>query len=148
MRSLIPTVRTDRGLSRFQPDLFDRFFEDFWKPAPFAETETWFAPSIDVSETDDTITVKAEIPGMKKEDIDITVSEGLLTLSGEKKADHEEKGESYHVRESRYGAFRRSIRLPAEVESDQIDAGYQDGVLTVTVPKGEGAKRKKIEVRG
>lgn len=148
MRHLMPIAKTDRGVSRFQPDLFDRFFADPGWPSLFEKEDRWFAPSVDVSESDDAITVKAEMPGMKKEDIDITVSDGLLTLSGEKKDEQEEKKENYHVRESRYGAFRRTVRLPAGVEADKIDASYKDGILTVSVPKSETARSKKIEVKG
>lgn len=148
MRHLMPTTKTDRGVSRFQPDLFDRFFGDAGWPTLLEREDRLFAPSVDVSESDDAITVKAEMPGMEKEDIDITVSEGLLTLSGEKKDEHEEKKENYHVRESRYGSFRRTVRLPASVEADKIDASYKDGILTVSVPKSEKAKSKKIEVKG
>ena len=148
MRHLMPILKIDRGVSRFQPDLFDRFFGDAGWPTLFGQEERWFAPNVDVSESDDAITVKAEMPGMKKEDIDITVSDGLLTLSGEKKDEQEEKKENYHVRESRYGAFRRTVRLPADVDADKIDAGYRDGVLTISVPKSERARSKKIEVKG
>jgi HSP20 family protein len=144
----MPIAKTNRGVSRFQPDLFDRFFGDFRWPTFSDEGDRWFSPSVDVSESDDAITVKAEMPGMKKEDIDIAISEGLLTLSGEKKDEQEEKKENYHVRESRYGSFRRTVRLPAGVEADQIDANYKDGILTVSVPKSEKAKSKKIEVKG
>ena len=144
MRHLMPVSKTHCGVSRFQPDLFDGFR---W-PTLLEGEEQWFAPSLDVSESDDVITVKAEMPGMKKRDIDITLSDGLLTLSGEKKDEQEEKEENYHVRESRYGSFRRTVRLPADVDPDKIDASYKDGVLTVSVPKSEKARSKRIEVKG
>lgn len=124
---------------------FDRWFDDFDMPALFNEERNW-APTIDVSETEDAMVVKAEMPGMSKDDIDITLSNGILTLSGEKKEEREDKQESYHVKESRYGSFRRSFRVPAEVEPDKIEATYKEGVLRLTVPKAEGAKPKKIAI--
>ena len=124
---------------------FDRWFDDFDMPTLFGEERTW-APSIDVSETEDSLVVKAEMPGMNKEDIDITLSNGILTLSGEKKEEREDKQENYHVKESRHGSFRRSFRVPADVEADKIEATYTDGVLRLTVPKSEGAKAKKIAI--
>ena len=91
--------------------------------------------------------MKAEVPGMDPKDIDISLSDGLLTIKGEKKQEREEKEENYHLVERSYGAFTRSIRLPKEVQSDKISASYKNGVLKVTLPKSEEAKKKEIKIK-
>jgi len=103
--------------------------------------------SFDVSQTEKELIVKAEVPGMDKKDININLSDGLLTISGEKKQEKEEENEKYHFVERSYGKFSRTMRLPAEVETDKADATYKDGVLKVTLPKSEATKPKKIEVK-
>ena len=104
-------------------------------------------PPFDISETEGEIVVKAELPGMKVEDIDITLTDGLLTIKGERKMENEDKRENYHRIERRFGSFSRSLNLGLKVKADGIDAGYKDGVLTVTLPKAEEDKPKKIEVK-
>jgi HSP20 family protein len=91
--------------------------------------------------------VKAEVPGLDPKDIDISLSDGLLTIKGEKKQEREEKEENYHLVERSYGAFTRSIQLPKEVQSDKISASYKNGVLKVTLPKSEEAKKKEVKIR-
>lgn len=135
-------------LARFQDemnDLFGRFFED-WPLAGLSRNGSWF-PALDIAEREDAVVVKAEIPGMKREDLDISVQDNHLTLSGEKKESEEHtEGEYYHS-ERRYGTFRREIPLPRGVDADNVEATYQDGVLTVTLPKSEEAKPRKIEIK-
>jgi HSP20 family protein len=114
--------------------------EDFWEEAE------WL-PAVDVAETKNEIVVKVEIPGMDPKEFDISVSEGTLTIRGEKKQDRAEKEENYHLTERRYGAFTRSIPLFQEVEGDKISASYKNGVLTVKLPKSEGTKRKEIKIK-
>jgi HSP20 family protein len=126
-------------------DFFDRFFEDFTLPGVFSE-ETGFTPAFDVSETEDTLMVKAELPGMEEKDIDISLSDGILTIKGEKKQEKESDGGHYHRVERRYGAFSRTMRLPTEVDTEKVNATYKDGVLSVTMPKTEKAKPRKIEI--
>lgn len=106
-----------------------------------------WAPSLDVSETKDNIAVKAEVPGMDAKDIDISLANDVLTVKGEKKQQKEEKDENYHRVERSYGAFSRSIRLPREVQSDKIKANYKNGVLKITLPKSEEAKKKEIKIK-
>jgi HSP20 family protein len=125
---------------------FDRLFEDFELPSPFSEEMT-FTPAFDVSETENELIVKAEVPGMDQKDIDINLSDGLLTITGEKKHEKEDKNENYHCVERHYGKFSRTMRVPFEVEADKVDATYKDGVLKVTLPKSETAKPKKIEIK-
>jgi len=104
-------------------------------------------PAVDVHDSKDMVTVKAELPGMKKEDIDISLQEGVLTLSGERKGGRdEESGGASHC-ERWFGRFQRSIRLPYKVDADTIKAAYTDGVLTIDLAKAEEAKPKQIKVQ-
>ena len=108
-----------------------------------------WAPAVDVLTKDDDLVIRAELPGLKQEDVDITLQNGVLTISGEHKADQEEERGGYHVRERRYGSFRRSMTLPEGTDESKVDARFEDGVLEVTV---EGAAReqapKRIEIEG
>jgi len=102
---------------------------------------------VDVAETADKVVLKAEVPGMEPKDIDITLSGEILTIKGEKKSEREEKKGNYHLVERSYGSFSRSLRLPAAVDADKIEAKYDKGVLTVTCPKKEEVKPKAIEIK-
>ncbi len=136
-----------RELSTLRREM-DRLFEDFLgeKGAFFPEAGSW-VPAIDVSETDDNIIVKAELPGMDSKDIDVTVQGDILVIKGEKKEEKEAKEENFHRIERRRGAFARSIKIPVPVDSDGITAKYNKGVLTITLPKKEESKAKQIEVK-
>jgi HSP20 family protein len=124
--------------------LWNRFFGEREALEPFRGE---WVPSLDVSETKDNVLVKAEIPGMDPKEIDISYAEGILTVRGERKQEKEEKDENYHMIERRYGSFSRSVRLPHEVKSDRIKANYKDGVLRITLPKSEEAKKKEVKIR-
>jgi HSP20 family protein len=143
MFELIPRFRSI--VSRPERDIFDWAFDGFDLPEVF-RAEKGVTPAFDISETDNEIHVKAELPGMNPNEIEITLTGDLLTIKGEKKEEKEEKGKNFHRRERRYGSFSRSFRLPVEVKADSINAGYKDGVLTVTVPKAEEEKARRIEV--
>jgi HSP20 family protein len=105
-----------------------------------------WAPAMDVYEDDDKVTVELELAGMKKEDFDISLHDDVLTISGERKSESEKRdGESFRSERS-FGSFSRSVTLPAAVKSDEVKATYKDGVLTVTLPKAEEAKPRKIQV--
>lgn len=104
------------------------------------------SPSLDVSETKDNIVVKAEVPGIEPKDIDISLTGDVLNIKGEKKQEKEEKDEDYQRTERSYGAFTRSVRLHQEVQSDKIEANYRNGVLKITLPKSEEAKKKEIKI--
>ncbi|HUU21233.1 MAG TPA: Hsp20/alpha crystallin family protein [Phycisphaerae bacterium] len=141
--------RRERGepLARLHDEintLFGRFFED-WPFMP-ARGETWW-PAMDVADEEDKIVIKAELPGVNADDIDISVVNNILTLSGEKKETAERKEEKYWHVERYYGSFRRDITLPATVDAEAVEADYHDGVLTVTLPKTEKAKPRKITVK-
>jgi len=126
--------------------LFDRFFDDWGLETIFGEDKEW-VPAFDIAENEKDYTVTAELPGIDIKDVDITLSEGILTVKGEKKQEKEEKSEGYHRIERRFGSFNRSFRIPGKVEADKIDASYKDGVLKVVLPKAEGTETKKIEIK-
>jgi HSP20 family protein len=109
-------------------------------------TSAW-APALDISERKDAYLVTVELPGLKPEDLDITLEDGLLTIQGERQFTAESSEQQYHRVERRYGAFRRSITLPAHVTAEGIQASFEDGVLQILVPKAEEAKPKRIQVR-
>lgn len=104
-------------------------------------------PAVDVLESQDKLTVKAELPGFKREDLDVSVHDNHLVLSGERKADMERKEGDFYRSERFYGKFHRSIELPFAVDTGRIEARYNDGVLTIMLPKSESAKAKQIEVK-
>jgi HSP20 family protein len=124
----------------------DRPWDSFLEGGPMRRTGEWL-PSIDVSETKSDLVIKAELTGMDPKDIDISLSDGLLTIKGEKKQEREEKEENYHLVERSYGSFTRSVRLPKEVQSDKITASFKNAVLRVTLPKSEEAKKKEIKIK-
>ena len=104
-------------------------------------------PAVDVTETDKEILVSAEIPGMEAKNIDISLNGRVLTLKGERKNEHEEKGANIHRIERSYGTFTRSFELPADVDAGKVEAGYKDGILKVNLKKTEAQKTKKIEIK-
>ncbi len=124
--------------------MWNRFFGGEW---PSLETfRGEWAPSVDVSETKDSVVVRAEVPGLEPKDIDISLSNDVLTIRGKKEQEKEEKEENYHRIERSYGSFSRSIRLPREVQGNKIKANYKNGVLRITLPKSKEAKEIKIKV--
>jgi HSP20 family protein len=109
------------------------------------ESSVW-APALDVQEDKDNFTVRVELPGLKREDIDVSLADGALTITGERKFETVEEGTEVHRQERYFGKFSRSIALPTEVAADKITAQYRDGVLTVTLAKVEAVKPKSITV--
>lgn len=144
-------MRYDPWLRLSRPEWLWRFFRRDWMEPLFKESESWssecFVPAVDIREKDDRYILEAELPGMKKEDIKVEVKDGVLTISGERKYEHEEKKEDYTRIERCYGTFHRAFTLPEHVLDSQIEATYKDGILTVTLPKGEKAKPKQIDVK-
>ncbi len=122
---------------------FDRLFEEL---LPREEGERMFAPAVDVYETDQEVVVKAELPGVKKEDVEVVVRDNSLHIRGEKKEEKEEKTETYHRVERVYGRFERVIPLPTDVKVESAKAEFKDGVLEIRIPKAESSKEKKIEI--
>lgn len=151
MFSLLPTRRRDERVDLFRG--MDELMRRMWSDLPFGGIEGEFgldwSPKVDLSETEKEIAVKAELPGLKREDIDIYLEERNLVIRGEKKSETEETGRHFHRVERRYGSFYRTLPLPAAVEQDKIEATFKDGILTVVLPKSEEARKKltHIEVR-
>jgi len=104
-------------------------------------------PSLDLAESNSSLEVRMDIPGMEAKDIDIQVNANMLTVSGERKEEREEKGKTYHRVERRVGAFSRTLTLPCPVKEDAVDAQYKNGILTIKLPKTEEAKARKITVK-
>ena len=132
-----------RGLTRF-PDELNRFFDGFG--SDWDNTDTTWSPSVDIAETETGYEVKAELVGLKKEEIKISVEDNVLKLSGEKKAEKEDKDKNYHYVERSFGHFERSFRLPKDVRAEEIKAKYKNGILSVEIPKSELVKPKEIPV--
>lgn len=143
MSSLIPWRSEVNRLRGEMERLYDRFFD--LRPFHQAEEGEWI-PSVDVSETAREVIVKAEIPGMEAKDIKVSLEGGMLFIKGERKQEKEEQDENFHRIERSYGSFYRSIRLPSEVDPDQVKATYKKGILKINLPKTEKEARKKIEV--
>lgn len=127
----------------------DRLFGEFGRGWPMEEglTAGVWNPPVDVYETGDSIVLKADLPEVSKEDVDISVEGNVLTIRGERKREHEVKEKKFYRRERSYGSFTRSFTLPGTVDPDKIEAGFTGGVLTVTLPKREESKPKQIKVK-
>lgn len=139
-----PQFRGVNRLRREVDDIFSRFFDTGQsRELP----ESTFVPAVDVKETEAAFEVSAEVPGLKPEEINVEYNDGLLTFSGEKREEREEDKGNYHVVERRFGSFSRSVRLPKEVDVEQLKASHKDGVLVVTLPKAAKSASKTIEVK-
>ncbi|NPB09101.1 MAG: Hsp20/alpha crystallin family protein [Thermodesulfobacteria bacterium] len=143
MAELVPW-RPLRDLKREMDRLWNEFFRKETLPDIF---ETEWVPALDISETKDAVIVRADVPGIDPNEIEITISGNTLTIRGEKKQEREEKGENFYRVERSYGSFVRSIQLPAEVETDKVEATYKNGVLKIILPKKSEAKGKQIPVK-
>jgi HSP20 family protein len=131
-------------------DKMGRLFSDVFTEPGLLEAESgivrdWI-PAVDIFENTDNIVIKAELPGMEMKDIDVKVEDHTLSIKGERKLEHEEKRENYHRVERVYGAFHRTFALPSSVDAEKIRAGYDKGVLTVTLPKKEETRPRKINI--
>ena len=133
-------VSVQDEMSRLLDDIFGQ------RPARVQWTDGAWNPSVDVTEDEDSVVVKAEMPGLNKDDVKISVHDSILTLKGEKKQEKEEKEADYHRIERSYGSFCRSFQLPTTVRTDKIKANYKDGVLSITLPKTEEVKPKEIPI--
>ena len=133
------------SLRRDMDRMFEDFSRDFGWSSP-AAAGTAIAPRVDVSETDSEIRIEAEMPGVDEKDIELVLSDGRLTIKGEKKQEKEEKKKDYHLVERSYGSFARSIGLPFDADPDQVKASFAKGVLTVTVPKPPAVKAKEKRI--
>ncbi len=122
--------------------------ESFVRPGGPLMKESVASLPLDVVENENEFVVKASVPGVKPEDVEITVHGDTLTIRGQTQVEEEKKGETWHLRERRFGAFQRSLSLPVPIDSDKANASYDHGVLTLTLPKAEAAKPKQIKIGG
>jgi len=122
--------------------------DSFVRPGAGGPQGGFSALPLDICETENDFVIKASLPGVKPEDVDITVQGDTLTIRAESKAEEDKKGEHWHFRERRYGGLQRSVSLAAPVDSDKAQAHYEHGVLTLTLPKSEAAKPKQIRIGG
>jgi HSP20 family protein len=120
---------------------------DRWQGAAMDSSSPAWAPALDISERKDAYLITVELPGVKMDDLKVTLEDGLLTIQGERYFANDASEQQFHRVERRYGSFRRAITLPAHVLADEVEASFQDGVLQILVPKAEEAKPTRIEVR-
>jgi HSP20 family protein len=141
--TLIKYSRPRRNLvGRQFSDIMDEFFNE-----AVATNDASFSPNINISETDNKLSIDVDIPGMNKEDINVNLENGTLTISGERKNKSEEEGRTFHRVETRYGSFERSFQLPDNVDEESVEASYENGILTIDIDKKEEKVRKQINIK-
>ena len=141
------------NLTRWEPareimtlrEAMERLFDDAFT-RPFSMRDGWSAPAIDMYQTDDEIVVKASLPGIKSDEVQINITGDVLTLKGEVKHEEESQEKAWHIREQRWGSFQRSVALPTNVVADKARAEFENGILTITLPKAEEVKPKTITI--
>ena len=143
------------NLTRWEPvremmtlrEAMDRLFDDaFTRPISLRDGG-WSSPAVDMYQTDDEVVVKAALPGFKVDEVQINVTGDVLVLRGEMKHAEEKKDQAWHIREQHWGSFERSIALPTDVRADKANADFENGILTITLPKAEEVKPKTITVK-
>jgi len=144
---IVPWKPFGGELSSFRREM-DRLWSRFFGESPFprAMGEEW-TPTVDISETGDHFIVEAELPGLEAKDVDVSLTGEMLTIKGEKKVEEEEKSENRFCCERYYGSFQRSFRLPSNIQADKVEAGFSKGILKITLPKVEEAKKKEIAIK-
>lgn len=145
LQDLFPALRRSMPEQRRRGDLFS-LMDELWQHSLSEPGASLRYPSVDVSETDKEVLVKAELPGIEKQDIDLSIENNVLSIKGEKKLEKEDKGESYHIVERSYGSFFRSVPLPVQCRSENVRATFDKGVLTVRIPKDEVALTREITI--
>lgn len=133
--------RPNSLMSKRFSDIMDEFFND-----AVNNRRDSFVPSIDISESEDQFLISAELPGMKKEDINISLENNRLSISGERSFEKEDKGKKYHRVETSYGSFERSFQLPDNIDEESIKANYDNGLLNISIDKSEDKVKKQIEI--
>jgi HSP20 family protein len=141
--TLLPAFGRLLGFGNELDRLFNGPFSDWTRGSRVLSA---WSPAVDLYEDKDNVTVKAELPGMKKEDINVSLEDGVLSISGERKTEKRFEGTETFRSERFVGRFQRTISLTTEVKADQVKADYKDGILTVTLPKAEEAKPKHIQI--
>jgi HSP20 family protein len=154
-RKLQTSHRNEDAFSRWEHSM-ERIFDQLWH-RPFLTPwlpERWWTSRplahlslVDLYEEKDQVVVKAEVPGLSKDELEVNLTDSTLTIRGEKKTQEDVRDEDYQYRERSHGAFSRSIELPAQVKTDQVTASFKDGILEVRLPKTEDAKRKNVNVK-
>jgi HSP20 family protein len=134
-----------RDLDSLQSDM-NRLFDRFFERTPNSGAVRRWIPAMDLVESDDHLVLRADLPGMSEDDVDIEIKDGVLTISGERKSEQEEKGEGFHRVERAFGRFSRSLTLPQGVDATKVAANFKDGVLEVKVPKPEATKPTRVEI--
>ena len=124
----------------------NRVFDAFFGGSGAASRARRWVPAMDLVETDEHLVLRADLPGMRRDDVDIEIKDGALTVSGERKAEHEENAEGYYRVERAYGRFSRSLTLPDGIEPDAVEASFADGVLEVRIPKPAERKPHRVEI--
>lgn len=144
------------NLTRWEPareiltlrEAMDRLFDDaFTRPLSMRDGWSMAIPAIDMYQNENDVVVKASIPGIKAEEVQINVTGDVLTIKGEVKQDEERKDRAWHIREHRFGSFERSVALPTAVKSDKAEAEFENGILTITLPKADEVKPKSINIK-
>ena len=144
MSTLFDLIPSSRTLTPGR-NIFDHFFEDWDMPSVFSEKKNW-VPAFDITENEKEYIITAELPGIDAKALDVTFTEGILSVKGEKKKETEDKSKDYHRIERCYGSFYRSFRIPGKILVDKVDSSFKDGVLKLTLPKSEESESKKIKV--
>jgi HSP20 family protein len=148
MFDLLPFKRRSAAPSVFSE--MDDLVKKMWFDFPFhnlqEDMDIAWSPRLDVSETENGLEIVADLPGMEKKDIKVSLEDNLLTIQGERKEEKESKEKQYHTIERRSGSFYRALRLPVEVEKDKVEAAFKDGVLTLRLPKSKEAKKKVAQI--
>jgi HSP20 family protein len=141
-------TRWERDMDRMMEDFFGRRMRPWW-PERWSRREVMEleAPAVDLFEDKNDIVVKVELPGMEKENVEVKLTDHMLTIKGEKKKEQEIKEENYYRSERSYGSFIRTLELPADVHADKVKASFKNGVLEVRLPKTEEAKTKEVKVK-
>lgn len=141
-------VRWDpfREIASLRDDM-ERLFDSMVGRYPSERLEPTWSPALDIEETESSVIVRAELPGMKKDDIKVSVTGDQLTISGERRHEAEEKGKTFHRIERAFGKFQRSLILPADIQTDKVKASYKDGILELNMPKSEKAKSREITIQ-
>lgn len=141
------------NLTRWEPardmmtlrEAMDQLFNEAFT-RPYGRDGGSQMPAIDLYQDSDRVVVKAALPGLKQDDVKVTVTGDVLTLRGEYRQEQEQKEKTYHIREQSYGSFERAIRLPSEVQADKANAEFENGILTITLPKAESVKPRMITI--
>lgn len=157
------TRKESKEIKRVEPSLIspfdeiERLFDEFWKRGPFSLFRSFVpsvktdiemvSPAVDIYEEGDDLVVKAELPGIKKEDIEVKLTDDYITISGEKKKEEKVEEKDYYRYERSYGSFSRTFRLPVEVQTDKAKAKFENGVLEIRIPKTEEAKTKERKLQ-